>query len=359
VRTASWILVPLLLMLAACTAGTSQEHMDDSAASDPTTGERDTADERGNPDSDTASATPDEPADAPEEADTPPADGPLFAPPVRVGAFDAEIVPGASGLAASIRHPGLLYLLDDREGTNEVWVLDTEGGMLGSIAVDGLHALDTESLEVAPCGVPGDGPSESCLYVGDIGDNLRGRRDIRVYRFTEPDLAADPAADGHLATVQPDVAVLRYPDEAHDAEALLVEDGWLYVITKPPMDAVEATVLYRAPFGEETLERVGELRLPDPASPLLSLFVGNVTTGASMDGDGRVLLRTYDSVFLASPPEPSAGLDSLADWTFTETPTPRLPQAEAVTWSADECGYYTVSERIGDLWFVPCREITE
>lgn len=306
---------------------------------------------------DPAGPNPPDPAEPedPGATDRPPADFDAnpFGEPVRTGSFDAAVVPGASGLAASRRFPGVLYLLDDREGTSAVHVLDPRGRIVGAIAVDGLDARDTEALAIGPC----PGRDDSCLYVGDIGDNLRGRADVRVHRVVEPDLTSlldgDPDPSRRVAA-SADTAVLRYPDGRHDAEALLADaDGMLYVVTKPADG--EDTVVYSSAFGDATWQRVGSLTLPAPRRPLLSAIVGNVVTGASADADGRVLLRTYDTVLLAPPTTADASLADLPDRDLREVPSPLLPQPEAVAWTIEQCGYATVSERIGAVWLVPCE----
>ena len=301
-----------------------------------------------------------EPTPAPPATAAPPSPAPSptptaeeFGEPELVGSFDAEIVPGASGLATSARNAGARYLLDDRPGTSEVWVLRRDGSLRGHITVAGLDAVDTESLSVAPCG-PDDG--RPCVYVGDVGDNLRSRDDVRIFRFPEPDLTDGLPED----PVSADVAVLTYPGDPEDVEAMLVDDaGVPHLVTKAPVDPETGetgpTRLYTAGgFADGELEEIGELDLPPPAEPLLSLVVGDVVTGGSVGPDGRVLLRTYDHVLLGTPPHPDAPIEELGRWTFEEVPTPFLPQPEAITWAEDGCGYDLVSERIGEVWHVPC-----
>jgi hypothetical protein len=272
--------------------------------------------------------------------------------PELVGEFDAALVPGASGLAAGVRNPGVLYLLDDRPHTSEVWVARSDGTMLGAIEVAGLDALDTESLAIGPCGAANPAP---CLYIGDIGDNLRARADITVHRFAEPDLTAGLPEE----PVDAEVIRLRYPDGPHDAEALLVDDGGVpHIVTKAPFDRATGrtgeTRLYRATgFADGVLADLGVLGVPEPATPLHSQVVGNVVTGGE-HRDGRVLLRTYDQVLEYVAPGPAADLAELDTWHVRAVPSPFEPQSEAITWAPDGCGYYTVSEMVGDIWFVPC-----
>lgn len=275
-----------------------------------------------------------------------------FGPPERAGAFDASLVPEASGLVASAVNPGVLWLLDDAPGTDVVWAMRTTGELLGAVTVEGLDARDTESLALGPCE---GGDARSCVYVGDIGDNLRRRSDIVVHRFEEPDLR-----DGVPAAPVPAQAVrLTYPDGAHDAEALLVDDtGALLVITKAPFDPQtgrtgEARLYVAEHFADGPLVDYGVVPVPQPSQPLHSLVVGNVVTGADARA-GRVLMRTYDQVLLYVAPERSAPLRSFPSWPVHEVPGPLEPQSEAITWTSDGCGYYTVGEQVGDVWFVPC-----
>ncbi|MFO8075653.1 MAG: hypothetical protein ACQETV_07835 [Actinomycetota bacterium] len=310
------------------------------------------------PEEDAAEPQPEADAAEPEpEADAaepePEEDAAGFGPPSVLGRFDATEVPGASGLAASARNPGWRYLLDDRPGTDGVWLLDREARLHGPLRIAGLDAVDTESLEVAPCG-PDD--ARSCLYVGDIGDNLRSREHVEIHRIVEPDLDA-PAPTEPLPA---ETARLAYPDGPHDAEALLVDpDGRPFLVTKAPFDAERGetgpTRLYAAPaFSDGVLEEAGEIVLPAPQRRVLGLVVGEVVTGGSVAADGRALLRTYDHVVLLTPPEPAADLATLPAWEAGEVPGPLLPQGEAVAWDADGCGYALVSERVGGLWHVPC-----
>jgi hypothetical protein len=350
-------LVALCALVAACSAEPSASTPAAPAAESPTPREEVVT-------APTVTATPgtptpdpgltDAPSPRPEEAA--PCTDPLgcYAEPVRVGTFDAVAIPGASGLVASRRDPTVLYLLDDRPGTDEIWAVRTDGTMIGPVGVAGLDALDTEALALGPCG-PTD--PAMCVYVGDIGDNLRSRTDITVHRFPEPDLTTGPPVE----PVAADVIRLRYPDGAQeDAEALLVDDeGVPLIVTKARFDRETGqtgpTRLLRAPgWADGMLVDLGELAIPEPAIPLQSRFVGNVVTG----GDqlpGRVVLRTYDQVVELVAAEPTARLETLASWMVHTPPAPFEVQSEAIAYAPDGCGYYTVGEGSGDIWFTACR----
>ncbi len=90
-------------------------------------------------------------------------------------------------------------------------------------AITGAEAVDWEDIATGPA--PGGG---ALLYLADIGDNARAReRDRRLPRAR--------AAAGRVAPSAPAERLrLRYPDGAHDAEALLVDPrtGTLVIVTK-------------------------------------------------------------------------------------------------------------------------------
>lgn len=103
----------------------------------------------------------------------------------------------------------------------------------------------------------------------------------------EPRLGARPAAG---ATAPAQRIALRYPDGAHDAQALLVDprSGALVIITKS-FDG-RAGVYRSAPRASAgSLHRVGTL----------SLAAADAVTAGSVSADGRtVVLRTYRRAFV-------------------------------------------------------------
>lgn len=300
-----------------------------------------------------APATPDPVASSrapsPESATEPAcASPPCHAAPVRLGLFDAELVPEASGLAVSRMDPTVLYLLDDGPGTSQVWAVRRDGEMLGAIGVQGLDGSDTEALAVGVCSRDDEAP---CVYVGDIGDNRRSRDHVAVHRFAEPDLTDGVPAAG----VPADAITLRYPDGPHDAEALFLDgEGALYIVTKAPFDretrSSGPTHVYRATsFADGELEPLGALDLPQPPESLHAQMVGNVVTGADAV-DGTVVLRTYDQVLFLRGDDMAA----LASWEVDALPSPFEMQSEAIALDVDGCGYLTVGEQVGDIWLVEC-----
>jgi hypothetical protein len=178
-----------------------------------------------------------------------------------------------SGLVRSRSQPGLLWSHDDSGAGPVIFGLLADGRVVARPTVTGARAVDWEDIAAGPA--PDGRP---LLYVGDIGDNASRRPSVDVYRVAEPRVGAKATAPA--ARVQ-----LRYPDGAHDAEALLVDPlrGDLVIVTK----ALGAARAYRAsarlPAGSQTTLRRG------PAVALSLVTAGDVSA------DGRiVVLRGYD-----------------------------------------------------------------
>jgi hypothetical protein len=236
----------------------------------------------------------------------------------------------ASGVAVSRRSPGILWSHND-SGAATLFAFDASGNMKGRVEIAGASVSDWEDLSAGAC------REGSCLYVADIGDNNRARRQIAIYRIPEPrpdDKAAQPTEAWTVA----------YPDGAHDAEALLVmPNEQLFLVSK---EDAGTTALYRvpAPAAGSTgrLQRISQL-------PLARV------TGASASPDGNwVALRTNNEVLFYPASELLAG----------KTPQPRSfdlrplkePQGEGVAFGLDGV-VYLVGEgngRSGTLAAIKC-----
>lgn len=186
----------------------------------------------------------------------------------------AEPLDEASGLAVSERHPGIIWMIDDH-GATVVHALDSTGQSHGQVTVTGARLRNWEDLGIARCG------SDTCLYIADIGDNMRRREDIAIIRVPEPDPSASATAPAQEFT-------LRYPDKPHDAEALFVlPDERIYIVTKGRSEPI---TVYRAPpLTADTL-------ILEPVQKLSPSFVQlpeMVTGGAATLDGSRIALRTY------------------------------------------------------------------
>jgi hypothetical protein len=247
-----------------------------------------------------------------------------------VATDDTEI----SGVVASATHPGVWWVHDDSGGKPEVTAIDVAGADLGTYALAGAEAFDWEDIAAA----------DGHLYVGDIGDNGRQRKDPRVFRVPEPH-ARPNGAGGTLGPVE--VIHLIYPGGPVDAEALLVDphSGDLYVLTKD----IGFSKVFRAPAASlvadahVTMDEVGQFTLPAPRSEADGL-PGILVTGADVSPDGStVLVRTYRSVLAFARPA-GKPLEAAFSSEPCEAPQAEEAQGEAVGWAADGRSYLLLSE---------------
>jgi hypothetical protein len=128
-------------------------------------------------------------------------------------------IPEASGLAASIRTPGIFWTMNDSRDPL-VYAIDSTGATRGQVRIAGAKTRNWEALGVATC------RAGSCLYIGDIGDNSADRKSITVYRVPEP-------APGDSVSEEAQAFHATYPNGAQDAEAMVVtERREVFIITK-------------------------------------------------------------------------------------------------------------------------------
>jgi hypothetical protein len=251
-----------------------------------------------------------------------------------VGPLTDPALQELSGIATSTRNPGVLWVHNDSGDSARVFAIGPNGTTRGTYTLAGAKAVDWEDIARGP----GSGPDRSSLFVGDIGDNGAARPEITVYRVPEPEVDDDAGA---VTLEGVDALHLRYPDGAHDAEALLVDpkSGEVFIITKNLGGGPVG--IYRAPAVLDagtttTLERVGTLSLPAGLS--------NAVTGADISPDGsKLAVRTYGSVLLWDR-KAGTSIGTALEGTPCRGPIPLEIQGEAVGFRADDGGYVTVSE---------------
>ena len=204
-------------------------------------------------------------------------------------------LPEASGVAASRKAPGQLWLHND-SGQPALFAVMADGTARGRVRVYGAGVRDWEDIDVGPC------PQGSCMYIGDIGDNNAKRRDVVIYRVAEPDPGAGTSAPSESMR-------LTYPDGPTDAEAFFVlPNSNLFIITKGERGAA---VLYRVPeFRDGTtaqLVRVATV-VDAEGSSNAAVARANRITSATASRDGRwVALRTLHAVMFYAADEFTAG----------------------------------------------------
>jgi hypothetical protein len=201
----------------------------------------------------------------------------------RTGSFADRRLDESSGVAVSRRNPGVLWSHNDGPRP-ALYATDTLGAALGAVRIRGV-VDDWEDVALGPCG------KETCLYLADTGDNRERRGWVKLLRIREPTLAE--ARRG--SSVAAEGVRFRYPDGAHDVEAMWVDpNGDAQLVTKGRSGEARQFRVPAAAWrtGKAVAERLGAL--PIDVSRRLDGYI----TGAGLSPDGRlVALRTYRFVY--------------------------------------------------------------
>lgn len=185
----------------------------------------------------------------------------------------------SSGVAPSLTREGVFWTHSDDSGPGVLWRVDAQGSALGEVLLDGVKIYDAEDIASAACG------EESCLYLGDIGDNRSERDTLVVYRVIEP----EPT----VRTVTPDRILIKLPDGPRDAEAMFVLPGeQLFLVTKGQEQPI-SVYRYPGPLHPDSLVTLEEVQKLSETARALPRQV----TGAAAAPDGSVVVvRTYETL---------------------------------------------------------------
>ncbi|WP_174550902.1 hypothetical protein [Actinomadura latina] len=214
----------------------------------------------------------------------------------------------SSGLAASARHPGVVYTHNDSGGVPKIYALGPDGRVRAVLTVGGAGARDWEAIALGR-----DDRGRPAIFVADIGDNLGGAWPyVTVYRIPEP-------AQLRSRTLRATAFRIKYADGPRNAETLMINPrtNRLYIASK-----LFGGKIYEAPAklrtsGFNVMRKVGDA----PA----------IATDGAFSPDGRTcVIRTYFGARLYSvQPDgrPGKSLKSID--------LPVQAQGESLTYTAD------------------------
>ncbi|MEH0155175.1 hypothetical protein V6R21_13600 [Limibacter armeniacum] len=249
---------------------------------------------------------------------------------------DGQKLKEASGLVASQQSKNLLWTHNDSGDKARIFAIDTTGKLLLEVTLEETTNRDWEDIAIAK-NLNSTSESEFYLYIGDIGDNKAQYDSIQIHRIKEP-VQFDTSAIS-LPKAEFETYNFIYPDGPKDAETLLV-DPWtldLYIVTKRE----KHTYVYWAPSPQDTYfttELIEVAEIP---------FVGCVGGDISPDGT-KILLKDYNTIY-SWKRENGESLVEAFQRQPLEMPYVPEPQGEAVGWSANGEGYFTLSESAGDV----------
>jgi hypothetical protein len=219
------------------------------------------------------------------------ATGPRF---VKTGKLESNKLDEASGLQAGDN--GVLYTHNDHGNT--IFVIDEAGRNLGELTVRGASNRDWEDITRV---MGEDGPM---LVVGDVGDNLGVRNDVRLYFIDEPEVGNH--TDDLVVRHKVDIS---YPDGPRDVESIAYDPASDSILMLSKRD--HPPRLYSVPLDlalwEEAVEATFLTELPEfrpPTRKDLLLHPKNgmwisQATGMDISADGRTAaVITYRSLYL-------------------------------------------------------------
>ena len=228
------------------------------------------------------------------------------------------LVSEVSGIADSKINPGFLWAQEDNGNPPNLILLSHEGNVVKKIPIKNATNNDWEDMALV-----GDQ-----LYIADIGDNKLDRNEYMIYQFKEPSSSVN-AIDNYKKIR------FKYPDGCHDAEAWRVDPAKkdIYIITKRDVPSKIYKLSYPQSFNAvNTAIAVGSLP-----------YTGVVSAAISYDAK-YIMIKTYLGLRVYQSKEPVDIPATLAT-TFTDLYYHIEPQGEAVTFAADNSGFYTLSEK--------------
>lgn len=228
------------------------------------------------------------------------------------GTIENGDIEEASGLACSIRRPGLLWVHNDRGDKARIYAMDDTGRALGRIR---LRKADNDDWEdMASFELDG----KPYLLVADIGDNDADRDDTRLYVIAEPDLDEDDQPELMASwTVE-----FSYEDGARDAEAVAVDinDNRVLLLTKrdipPRLYEIRIIPQTDAPTIARFLGTVDTLPLPSARDVEFATKTDNwhwQPTAMDIASDGSALVvLTYSAVYYYSRTQEENWIDAIS-----------------------------------------------
>ncbi len=252
-----------------------------------------------------------------------------------------ERIDESSGLATSHRDRLLFWTHNDSGDTGRVFGVDSTGETraIGVLQVDGkdFEPEDIEDIAMGPCTQNPMG----CVFLADVGDNDEERPAVFVYQFAEPKI-------GETKITKFITTEIRYPDGAHNVEALIIDPNSMvdnqgpmgYLVEKTKGDARVWRV--RLSEGKQKAKQVATIEGKQ------SGILGGLITGGdtSIYGD-FIVLRTYESIVLLCKDGKSgrsSGKEFVSLFTSSKSRTiipPDSVQAEAVAVGIDGAIWYT------------------
>ncbi|MFN5116230.1 MAG: hypothetical protein ACK5FW_09320, partial [Acidimicrobiaceae bacterium] len=161
---------------------------------------------------------------------------------------------------------------NDGGNTAEVYELNPQTGVLvRTIMVEGASNVDWEDLAVSP----------THLFIGDFGNNLGNRKDLRILKISISDLMNQTKVQPQLIEFSfSDQTQFSFPANSHnfDCEAMIFSNGKIHLFSKNWTDSKTKHYSLSSDAGKHTATFIGEMDSQ------------GLITGADVTPDGKHLV---------------------------------------------------------------------
>lgn len=256
--------------------------------------------------------------------------------------IEFEPVSELSGMVRSHRYEGVYWVHNDSGDSARVFALDDNGRVIFPAYLS--QSFHGETIESGKQEWPGLGIElaanidwedialdDGKLYIAEMGNNGNARRDLGIY------VVAEPNPREIFRTRPLKFVPVAYPDQQqfparqwhYDSEALFVDDGVAYVLTKHRRpgkhnEFESGTVLYRLPT-----MKTNEVNLLERVEARADVAV---VTAADLSPDGRYLaVLCYRQLWVFERPREGDRWLSAPAQRLDLSPR-QTGQIEAVTW---------------------------
>jgi hypothetical protein len=265
-----------------------------------------------------------------------------FGAPTALATVSHASIQEISGVVASRRNPGIVWMMNDSGGAATVYAVNLSGRVVAAYDVGGV-AIDYEDLAIGS----GPDPGQDYLYVGDIGDNTSVRANIVIYRAVEPTVTPDQAfiSDSFAAWI---LLPATYPAGMKDTAEMLFD----------PISRISSSRAQRLRPNRSSARGAARCGVTREMELVGETYGGNsltdnALTGGDISADGlQIITRSLNAAnyWVRDPAMTVAE-------TFMMIPCdavlPTEPKGEAIGFSAAGDGYYTISEGLSQpLYFV-------
>lgn len=252
-----------------------------------------------------------------------------------------------SGIASSRRIDQRYWVHNDSPRPAELQALDETGKSVARLRIEGVRAIDWE--DIASYTIDG----KPWLLIGDIGDNAGERKDYELIAIEEPEFTGTAAT----LSIKPSWRLrFRYPDGAHDGEAMAVDvtRREILLINKHAPLAVYSLSLRPPAKGQgivvaRKLLDLVSIPQPDPderKARFPAARYGGSPTGLDIDAAGRrAIVLTYRDIWLFKRTATQSWRQA-----FSHSPEritlPPMAQAEAIGFDRNGRSILVSSERL-------------